>query len=107
VRGGQFGSGPYSGGLTRGLNCEWGKAKRARKNEEPTRINREWGTRLAAQRGNREGGGTIGDGEGELDMRRVRAYRQRTLVGTPGASHFSQLTQIERRIPVPYAKSAK
>jgi hypothetical protein len=27
-----------------------------------------------------------------LDKGRVRAYRQRTLVGTPGASHFSQVT---------------
>jgi len=42
----------------------------------------------------------------------VRAYRQRTLigtlVGTPGASHFSQVIhkQTERRIPVPYAESA-
>ena len=34
-----------------------------------------------------------GEVEGELlDIGRVGAYRQRTLVGTPGASHFSQVT---------------
>src|SRR6267142_4249225 len=42
-----------------------------------------------------------------LDRGRVGAYCQRTLVGTPGASHFSQV--IHRRAnaaPTPCAKSA-
>jgi hypothetical protein len=43
-----------------------------------------------------------------LDKQKARAYRQRTLVGTLGASHFFQVTHIkaERRIPAPCANSA-
>jgi hypothetical protein len=56
-----------------------------------------------------DGGGTRGAKSRELlDKQKARAYRQRTLVGTLGASHFFQVTHIkaERRIPAPCANSA-